>query len=504
MNDPVQLWPQQLAAIEAVQLGITSGLAAGSVILPTGTGKTGTVLSLARRLGWRTLFLVHRDRLIKQTIAAAGRFWPEATAGIVKGGYDEWDHTLFGGRPDLVVASVQSLHERRLQRMPRDLFGLVVVDEAHHAASPSWARIIERFHSRFRLGVTATPVRLDGKGLATWFGREPLYSYSLFQAIADGRLAQVDSRRVDTKIDLSKLDIVNDFVLSKLADAVNTPERNGQVVDAYIEHGGNRRAVAFCVDVAHCIKLADAFSALGIPAVAIHSKNGEDANDRLLDEFAAGKYQVATNCEVLTEGFDDPGISCLLMARPTMSRALYIQMIGRGLRLAPGKTTCLAIDFTDNCEKHKLACSTDLFGRQAKGRSQAGPAEWADETTDEKADESPLSTPILSWKLKGSNPWPELPSLDNYESLFPWDDEPSSDAQMRLVKSFGLEIGRRLTKGEAGYLIDRCKEFDATFPTPATAKQRAYLEYAGLWRDGMTKRQASVLIGAHHRTKATA
>ncbi len=503
-TDCITLWPHQLASIEAAELAIAAGEDRGLIVLPTGAGKTITVMALGRRLGLPMLFLVHRDRLIQQTIAAAAKAWPEARAGVIKGGRDEWEGDLFSGPPELVVASVQSLHERRLLAMPRNRFGIVVCDESHHSAAPHWTRILEWFEARFRLGVTATPQRLDGKGIGVHFGRDPLYTYSLFQAIADGHLAQVDSRNIDTKIDLSKLEVVNDFVLSKLADAVNTPERNGQVVDAYVEHGEGRRAVAFCVDVNHALKLADSFNALGIPAAAVHSKAGDEANDDVLDRFAAGELDVVTNCEVLTEGFDDPGVELILMARPTLSRALYIQCIGRGLRKDPSnpEKVCLVIDFTDNHKKHKLACSNDIFGKHAGGKASAVTLDVGEAAA--PAEQPQLSTPILSWKIEGSNPWPELPSLDNYESIFDWDDDPATPSQMRAVTAFGVTVGRKLTKGEASYLIDRCKEFEAAFPTPATAKQQRFLEHAGLWMDGMSKRQAMAIIGRYQRAAAMA
>jgi superfamily II DNA or RNA helicase len=498
VTDVIQLRPPQLASIDGVQLAIAAGEKEGLVVLPTGTGKTIMSMALSRRLGLPTLFLCHRDRLIQQTVKAASVAWPEAEVGVIQGERDEWGRGLFGV-PSLVVASVQSLYEKRLLRIPRDRFGFVIADECHRAATVGWTRILEWFQPAFRLGMTATPQRLDGKGLAPLFGREPVYAYSLFQAIADEMLVQVDSREIDTRIDLSKLAVVNDFVLSKLADAVNTPERNGMIVDAYVEHGQGRRAIAFCVDVEHAIKLADAFNALGIAAASVSSKQSGEINDQVLDDFAAGKYQVVTNCEVLTEGFDDPGVSCLLMARPTMSRALYIQMVGRGLRLHPDKVDCRVIDFTDNCKKHKLACSTDLFGRHKAGKATA--TSLAAGTPAAPASQGPLSTPILSWKIKGSNPWPELPDLENYESIFPWDDDPATSAQIKAVKAFGLEVGRSLTKGEASYLIDRCKEFESTFPTPASVRQRYYLEQCGLWTDGMSKRQASAMIVRHQKTQ---
>lgn len=488
------LRPPQQAGLDSVLLAIRAGLKSGLVVLPTGVGKTRMALALCAKLDWPTLFLVHRDRLIQQTIGTAAEVWPRATVGVIKGGRDEWQAGLFDGNPRMVVASVQSLHESRLHAMPRDLFGLIVCDEAHHAASPSWSRILEWFHSWFLLGLTATPARLDRQGLSDWFGREPLFSYSIFRAIEEGYLVPVDSRQVRTELDLSALPKRGDFPIDKLAKMVNTPSRNEQVVEAWMKHASDRRTIAFCVDTRHCDSLAQRFANRGAAVGVVHSKTGED-NDGILNAFAAGELQVLVSCEVLTEGFDDPGVACILMCRPTMSRALYIQCVGRGLRLAPGKKDCMVIDFTDNHDRHKLVCSLDLFRPKKKRIADALPP------FQQSSDRPMIDVPVLSWHLDQSCPWPSVPNLDNYAPIFPWDNQPASDGQMNFLRSLGVRPVRHLTRGEASYLIDRCKEFESCFPAPATPRQRYTLERAGLWIDGMGKRQASVLIANLKRQK---
>lgn len=497
----MSLWPHQNASIKAATLAIAAGQRSGMIVLPTGAGKTATVLSLGRELDLPMLFLVHRDRLAQQTRAAAKKWWPEASAGLIQRERDEWSGDLFHGAPKLVIASVQTLHqERRLFPIPQNRFGIVVADEAHHAPSASWSRILEWFRPKFLLGVTATPKRLDKKGLDGWFGKEPLYSYSIFQAIADGVLCPVDSRSVETNIDLEAVEAAHgEFRAAQLAKAINLPSRNQKIVEAYQQHAGGRRAIAFCVDVDHCEALAQHFANAWLRAAAVHSKMLDDP-DAILDAFAAGKLDVLTSCEVLTEGFDDPGVSCVLMCRPTMSRALYIQMVGRGLRRADGKADCLVIDFTDNHTKHKLAQSQDLFGKKKK----FGTAESLEPAEKEKEGDGlqGLDVPVLSWKVKDQCPWPEMPTLDNYVSLFPWDDKPASNGQLKYLASFGVQVGQKLTKGEATWLLDRCKEYESTFPKPATPAQRRCLEQAGLWSNGMSRSQASALITNLKRAEA--
>ncbi len=490
------LWPHQLAAVNATLSAIAAGRACGMVVLPTGTGKTGFVLALGRRLRVPMLFLVNRDELLGQTLRAAPLFWPEALAAAVEAGTGAWDEPdLYAGRrPDLVVAMVPSLQGQRLESVARDRFGLLVADEAHFAATPTWRRVLGHFEAGFRLGVTATPQRHDGQGLADLFGREPVYSYSLFQAIKDGRLVQVDVRTVRTDVSLDGVGAPDgDLAEGALSRAVNTPARNALVVEAYRAHGTGRRTIAFCADVAHAHDLADALAAGGARAAAIHGSLSKGARRDVLARFAAGDLQVVCNCEVLTYGFDDPGVSCLLMARPTASRPLYLQMTGRGLRLAPAKKDCLLIDFVDNSRKHKLACALDLLG---KGRGAPPETRSPRRAPDEGPRQRPLPLPtaLVSWRLESVCPWPEMPSLEGYVPSWSWQEEPATEGQYRYLATFGLRVEWELTKGEASYLLDRCQEYEAAFPLPATPRQRAFLQHHGLWQEGLGKRQASALI----------
>jgi superfamily II DNA or RNA helicase len=488
----VELWPHQKAAINAVHLAVRAGRAGGLVVLPTGTGKTGFALSLARQLAVPTLFLVHRDELWQQTVSAAARFWPEAGAtGVVCNGRNDWT-----GR-QLVAAMVPTMAAGKAEAMPRDHFGLVIVDECHHAPAATWMKVLDHFTPGFLLGLTATPQRHDGKGLAARFGREPLYSYSLFQAIKDGRLCQVKPMRVTTETSLEVLAAAGDgeegYSPQKLSAVINTPQRNLLAVDTYRRLAGGRRAVAFCADAPHARALARAFQDSGVPCRPVLGTTHRDARRELLDQFAAGDLKVVCNVEVLTEGFDDPGIDCLLMLRPTESRGLYLQMVGRGLRLLAGKEDCLVIDFVDLTSKHKLVSVLDLLGRQKEPKAEPKAAGPRREAPDPPPPANEL--PIVSWRLESVCPWPEMPSLEGYAPSSKWQDEPASDGQFRFLAALGLAAREGLTKGEASYLIDRAQEYEAAFPVPATPKQRYLLQQEGLWTEGMSKRQASSLIG---------
>jgi superfamily II DNA or RNA helicase len=488
----VELWPHQCQALAAVHGAVQRGQKSGLLVMPTGAGKTVTFLTVSQELAWPTLTLVHRDELVQQTVKTAARAWPGARVGVIQGTRDEWR-----GRQDLVVGSVQSLHARRLAGMPRDRFPLVVVDEAHHTPAQTYLNILSHFQSRFLLGVTATPKRLDGVGLADWFGPEPLYTYSIRQAIRDGVLVDVSQFKVQTGVDLDAVESRGgDFAEAALADAVNTPARNKALVEAYLERAADRRAIVFAVDLDHVAALALAFREAGVPCVTVTGKDPLEARRRALADFAAGLYRVLVNCQVATEGFDDPEVSCILMARPTQSRSLYVQCVGRGLRRcdATGKRDCLIIDATDNCKRHKLVTATSLLSEEEE-RGQGDDDEEREEGTPEKRERPESDQPIV-WRLEQVSPWPELPNLEGYVPSRAWHGDPASPSQVRFLASFGLDVTRALTKGEATFLLDRAVKLDAEFPIPATPRQEQFLRRAGAWRPGTSKREAGRLIGA--------
>ena len=491
-NNGLQLWPHQQAAIQSAHAAIESGRESGLWSMPCGCGKTIGFCTLASQLGWSALIMIHGDELIRQTGEALEVTWPGASVGVIQAERSEIDHH------DVVIASVQSLHERRLHQISRNRFELVVADEAHHAVAPTWAAVLDHFDSRFVLGCTATPERLDGKALADRFGRQPLYSYPLRQAIDDGHLVRLTQYAVETTADLDGVGYrYGDFSDGALSDAVNTPARNAVVVESYQEHAEDRRALAFTVDVQHAHDLADCFNEAGIVAATVTGTTPRDERRQLLRDFAAGDIRVMTNCAVLCEGFDDRAIECVLMARPTSSRPLYVQCIGRGLRLAPDKDNCLVLDFVDNSKRHKLVTVLDLLGAPTATNANGGDVLEAVDADVEQAEREHViqSTMPLRWRLASVCPWPELPSLKGYVTSLGWHRDEATPKQVACLRGFGVSTDRELTKGEASHLIDRCLDYVVAYPQPATSKQEWFLRSRGAWRDGLTKREASTLIG---------
>jgi ATP-dependent helicase IRC3 len=268
----------------------------------------------------------------------------------------------------VIIASIRSLREERLSALlsGRDI-GLVIYDECHHAAADDNLRILRQLGafdpqwSGTLLGFTATTTRGDGQGLDKVFERI-VYSKTLPELIHEGFLVRLSGYRIATNADLSRLSSEGlDFADEELALAVDIEERNALVARAIQELARDRRTIAFCVTVNHARHLSHALNALGVAAGIVHGAMKSDDRAKALADFREGRTVVLTNVGVLTEGFDDPGVSCVAMARPTRNEGLYAQCVGRGTRLFPGKTDCLILDFVD-LSSLDLCTLPSLFG----------------------------------------------------------------------------------------------------------------------------------------------
>lgn len=357
------LRPYQEQAIEAVLGARRAGTRRMVVCLPTGAGKTVIFSELARLAKRQVLVLAHREELLTQARDKIARaLGDESAVAIERGGA----RAPAGAK--VVVASIRSLHEERLARVLRDRdFGLIVYDECHHAAAEDNLRVLrslgcfEDDWTGTLLGFTATTTRGDGKGLDEVFDRI-VFTKTLPDMIADGYLARLRGYRITTAADLTRVTAgASDFVEDELAEAVDIEERNALVARTIQELARDRRTIAFCVTVGHAMNLARSLNKLGVPAGIVHGAMKAEARAQALADFRAGRMQALTNVAVLTEGFDDPGVSCIAMARPTRSDGLYAQCIGRGTRLFPEKKDCLVLDFVD-LSSLSLCTLPSLFG----------------------------------------------------------------------------------------------------------------------------------------------
>jgi ATP-dependent helicase IRC3 len=358
-----ELRAYQREAIDAVIAARRSGTRRMVVCLPTGAGKTVIFSHLARLATRQVLVLAHREELLAQAVEKLSRAL-EGTrvVGLERGG------TRAPADAKVLVASLRSLHPDRIGQVlaGRDL-GLIIYDECHHAPAEDNMRVL-RTIGAFEpdwpgtlLGFTATTARGDGKGLDTVF-EQIVYSRTLPDLIDAGFLAPLKGYRVATAADLTRLSSGGaDFNDAELAEAVDIQERNALVARSIQELARDRRTIAFCVTVNHARNLARALNHIGVPAGIVHGEMAAADRARVLAEFRENRIHVLANVAVLTEGFDDPGVSCVAMARPTRSEGLYAQCAGRGTRLAEGKQDCLILDFVDVSELSLCTLPT-LFG----------------------------------------------------------------------------------------------------------------------------------------------
>ncbi len=318
------------------------------LVLPTGTGKTIVFSHIAKRLGLTTLIIAHRQELLSQAADKMRMIRPDAIIGQVGAGRHEYG-------AEITVASVQTISRpEHLKNLHRFGYGLVIIDECHHSKANGYQAVLDVLPDAFVLGVTATSDRLDKQNIEDIFG-EPIFSASIIDMVQEGYLCDLRAIAIRTQVNLDDLHTqAGDYKVDELETMIDTPERNNRIVEAYQEHCSGRQALCFSVTVAHAWNLNTAFSNAGIASAVVSGTTPADERARILSEYEKGKINVVCNCAVLTEGYDAPQTSCIIMARPTQSRALYVQSIGRGTRLAPSKNDCIILDITDNCLKHRL------------------------------------------------------------------------------------------------------------------------------------------------------
>ncbi|WP_327724345.1 DEAD/DEAH box helicase [Streptomyces europaeiscabiei] len=375
--------PYQLDAIEALRQGWAAGQSRVAVVLPTGAGKTVVFSHLAHQMldqldGRRVLVIAHREELIEQAASKLLAVDPMLRVGIVKAQRDDHHDA------DVIVASVQTLAVARRREAIRDI-GLIIVDECHHAAARTYMEVLRHFGAWDGVptaGFTATMTRTDGGLAEVW--EDVVFRLDILDMITDGYLCDVRGKSitVDT-LDLNKVKTRGgDLVEGQLGKALEDSGALEAIAKAYVDHAADRAGVVFTPTVATAQQAAAALQAVGIKAAPVWGDMGRDERRATLARYAAGEVQVLTNCMVLTEGFDAPHTSCIVVARPTKSPGLYVQMVGRGLRPAPGKRDALLLDVMGAASRHKLASMVDLTEREI-GEAEPGKSlqQVADEHT---------------------------------------------------------------------------------------------------------------------------
>ena len=350
----------QVDCIEAIEAAETRGIRRQLVSMPTGSGKTIIFVDLIRRRPGRALVLAHRDELISQAVGKCRVVDPDGDIGIVQAERDEVSART-------VVASVQTLvRPNRLARVTPD-FDTVIVDEGHHATAPSYRTILERVRAfandgPLLVGWTATPKRADGHALGDIF-EEITFETKLLDMINARYLADLRAIQIRVQVDLNQIHVRHgDLAVDELSDVLTEANAPTQVALAYREHAAARKGLVFTPGVRLAHETAAALNHVGIIAAAIDGTTETETRREILTRLSTGRIQVICNCGVLTEGYDEPSVDCIVIARPTKSRSLYVQMVGRGSRRHPGKDDCLILDLVGVTDRHDLQTAATLFG----------------------------------------------------------------------------------------------------------------------------------------------
>jgi superfamily II DNA or RNA helicase len=456
------LRPYQQQALDAVFREWQSARST-VLIMATGTGKTATASAILaeRAKTGRILWLAHRTELLNQAAQTIrGRMGLEVEFEQAER-HASWSGGLFGAQ--VVVASVQTLHRDRLSNWPRGAFDTIIVDEAHHATAKQYRDILDHFHGARVLGLTATPDRADGVALGTVFDSVASV-YDIRLAIKEKWLVPIRQSPIFVgDLDLSTVRAVRGELNQRdLAAKMEAESVIHQIVAPTVELVGKRPTIMFTASVAQAEAVAAVARGYGIEAEAISGKTPPDERAAILDAYQAGDVTLLANCNVLTEGFDAPHTEVIAVARPTKSRALYAQMIGRGTRLSPGKTHCLVVDFVGNAGKHRLVCPADvLAGKELPEEVRRKVAEKADSgevdidamldlaQAEVAAEQAKREEEALTAKVK----------YEVGEAINPWTAEPVTDKQAAKLRQLGVpdhEVPE--TMGDAGKMLGEITE----------------------------------------------
>ena len=494
-----ELRPYQQQARERIHAEWENGHTRTLLVLPTGTGKTIVFASVAAdqvRAGHRVLILAHRGELLEQ---AADKL--QRSTGLVSA-VEKADATCLNTWFRVVVGSVQTLQRTaRLERFPHDYFGTIIIDEAHHAITDGYRRILDYFGSAKVLGVTATPDRGDMRNLGEVFD-SLAFEYKLTDAIKEGYLCRIMAQTIPLKLDITDVGFTSgDYSLGQLGTALDPYLE--QIAAEMAQRCKGRKTVVFLPLIKTSQKFRDLLNAKGFRAAEV---NGQSADRReVLADFDAGKYNVLCNSMLLTEGWDCPSVDCVVVLRPTKVRSLYSQMVGRGTRLSPGKTDLLLLDFLWMTDKHELCRPADLVcedravARQmTENLAGSGCPQDIEEAAAEAGEdvvtqrEEALAKQLEEQRRKKAKLVDPLQyemsiqaeDLAGYVPAFGWEAGPPTEQQAAALKKLGILPDAVESAGKASLLLDRLhKRRDEGLTTPKQIRclEKYGFQHVGRW-----------------------
>lgn len=505
----MQLRPYQEEARAKVQQEWKEGRKRTLLVLPTGCGKTivfSKIIEDRVKMGERVLVLAHRSELLEQ---ASDKLMTATGLGTA---LEKAENTSIGSWFRVVVGSVQTMQrEKRLSQFPPNHFDTIVIDEAHHAISDGYQRVLEHFGEANVLGVTATPDRGDMRNLGSYFD-SLAYEYPLVDAIKSGYLSKITAITIPLELDISTVSQqAGDFKVSEIGTALDPYLE--QIADEMVKQCKDRKTVVFLPLVKTSQKFREILNAKGFKAAEVNGESKDRAE--ILEEFDKDKYNVLCNSMLLTEGWDCPTVDCVVVLRPTKVRALYSQMVGRGTRLAPGKENLLLLDFLWHTERHELcrpahliASSPEVAKKMTENMAEDTEVEFSLLEAEEQASkdvvaerEEALAKQLAEQRRKKRKLVDPLQfemsiqaeDLADYVPSFGWEMAPPSEKQLKALEKFGIYTEEIGNAGKAGKLLDRLnKRKDSGLTTP---KQIRLLEGRGFRNVGMWKfEDASNLI----------
>lgn len=456
------------------------------LVLPTGCGKTVVFNSIAHERPGRTLILAHRDELIEQARDKYCGMFGEMP-GKIKAQENDIQR--------VTVGSVQTMCRRDYSGQ----FDTVIVDEAHHAISPQYQDVLKQFPGAKVLGVTATPDRGDKRSLGQYFDGIA-YEYGLKQAVKDGYLCEIMAKTIPLEIDMSAVKVsLGDFEVGAIASTLDP--YLPQIASAIIENASARKTVVFCPLISIAQELAGM-----IPGAREVNGSSTDRKETLEWFDQAGPGAVLCNAMLLTEGWDCPSCDCVVVLRPTKIRSLYCQMIGRGTRLAPGKSNLLILDFLWLTGRHNLCRPASLISEndtdieRVVKKAEGEEIDLFGAVSDaEEARRSALAAELekqVKKKSKLVNPLDLFSILDDigladYEPVFKWEEQPATSKQIQTLQNFQIDA-EGVTKGYASAILDRL--ISRSKKGLATPKQVKCLKGFGYEAVEWTRDQASKKI----------
>ena len=315
----------------------------------TGTGKTVTAVMDAKSVGGRTLFVAHTMELVNQAYQTFQVLWKGASVGKFADSVKELDK-------DIVCGSIQSI-ALNLDMFKEDEFDYMIIDEAHHATADTYQKVLAYFKPKFLLGLTATPERADDTNILEIF-KNTAHKLDIQTAVEIGALVDVRCIRIHTNIDMTQVRFNSvQYNVRDLDVKICVTERNALIVKTWLDYVKDKRTVVFCASVKHAEQIAALFKEKGVSAEAVSGSMKTSERNELLAKFSKGELKVLCACDLLNEGWDCPETEVLFMARPTMSKVLYTQQLGRGMRLSKGKEYLMVFDFVDNAGQYNAPYS---------------------------------------------------------------------------------------------------------------------------------------------------